>query len=385
MNHNRVNLPHNPNLLSGPAEQFRVDPADYPIFREQTTKPTLETRAVRPLDDTLATYVSLTADTVAAIAGETGESHRHKAPEALQTPFDHVIYLDKSARPVCWLVNVFWDDFSSSERPPHSFLSIDRAEWFRRVGLNSSIDGRDRDTLDLFTPGDFAQRADSVSLADRASIHALYVDDGVNTEDPDAILDLPTSLDGKRVLIVDEVSRTGSTLEIAATVLKQAIPNVAEVATYEFYHKHGVVSNNQTGERELSDAPIWYNRDRVEGRGIGEIRPDHYEQRYLEHPNPRTLAQRLGARVLASPIDLRQEAGQASRELAREIKQMRRDFDAGKIFFTHPDYYSTTAWRQWLTDHGLTTARTDEAGRPLQNSYAAVKQALEERPPAEQW
>ena len=130
---------------------------------------------------------------------------------------------------------------------------------------------------------------------------------------------------------------------------------------------------------------IWYNRDRVEGRGIGEIRPDHYEQRYLEHPNPRTLAQRLGARVLASPIDLRQEAGQASRELAREIKQMRRDFDAGKIFFTHPDYYSTTAWRQWLTDHGLTTARTDDAGRPLQNSYAAVKQALEERPPAEQW
>ena len=271
-----------------PAEQFRVNPDEYPIFRQQGKLVSIHKSVNRPLGDPLSDYVSYTADTIAAITGETTDA-MSSTQEAYQKPFNHIIYLDKSARPVCWMVNVFWDAFTDAKRPPHSFLAIDRADWFRRAGLESNNDGRSRDDGERYTFQDFVAHEDAINPAHIAGIRALYIDGGVDTTDPAEIMQLPTSLEGKRILIVDEGSRTGSTLGIASLIIRRAIPEAAAVETYEFYRNSGLVINPQTGETENAEVPVWYRSDIPDGRGIDDPQEGFYEQRYQENPPPGTL------------------------------------------------------------------------------------------------
>ena len=370
---------------SAPSAQFQVDPADYPIFRQQSRLASVNRSVTRPLDDTLSDYISHTADTVAAITGETADA-MSTVPEAYRKPFDHIIYLDKSARPVCWMVNTFWDDFTTTKRPPHSFLAIDRANWFRYVGLESDKDGRKLDSHSedngrRYGLQDFLAHEDAIDPARIAGIRALYVDGGVNTTDPDAIMQLPTTLDGKRILIVDEVSRTGSTLGIATRLLQRAIPEAAAIETFELYHHSGCVINPATGESENAEVPVWYDPDSPDGRGVSDPREGFYKQRYEANPTPRNLARSLGGHVLSTFKNLAEERQHLSRELAHEIKQMRQDFDQGKILFAAPKLYSVDAWESWLNNHHLVLAGRDAAGKYPTNSYAAVKNALAARTP----
>ena len=111
-----LRFPEDPNqyteeeLLADPAKRFRVNPEDFPIFSLQAELGPkwgdgAETRA---LDDTVGRFVTCTADTIAILTGEdNGLSPSLEIPAA-----DHVIYLDKSARPVSWLVSSFWSAFT---------------------------------------------------------------------------------------------------------------------------------------------------------------------------------------------------------------------------------------------------------------------------------
>ena len=364
-------------ILRDPSLQFRVDPKSYPIFNNQGHLVTVSKMINRPLDDTLSDYVRYTADTIAVITGETDDGLSDNAAN-YPAPVDHVIYLDKSARPVCWLVNSFWDDFTNAKRPPHSFLAIDRVDWFRRAGLKSDQDGRDIETGERLTFSEFQAREDHISLAELAGIHALYVEGGVNTVGAEEIMNFPTKLDGKRVLVIDEVSRTGSTVNIAKTILKRAIPNIGEIETYQFYQATGLVTNPQTGEKENAEVPVWY-RQTPEGRGIGDPNERFFETRYQNTPTPKTLAQRLGSYVLGAFINLGNEEGQPSRELAKEIQQMRQDFDQGKILFSTPQYYSIEKWADWIDAHHMILAPADEFSKKPKNSYVSVKEAIAAR------
>ena len=49
-------------------------------------------------------------------------------------------------------------------------------------------------------------------------------------------MEQPTILDVKRILIVDEVSRTGATLNIATHLFKLAFPNAREITGSYFWH-----------------------------------------------------------------------------------------------------------------------------------------------------
>lgn len=90
----------------------------------------------------------------------------------------------------------------------------------------------------------------------------------------------------------------------------------------------------------------------------------------------------MGGHVLGTFKDLAKEKQQLSRELAREIKQMRQDFDHGKILFSAPKLYSIDAWEDWLHDHNLVLAGRDAAGKYPADSYIAAKKILAVRPPA---
>ena len=378
-------------LLADPIKRFRVNPEDFRLFARQTEITGIKDGRIqaptKPLDANLGEYVACTADTISVITGHDQGMRLGSARkgEHYDTPADHVIYLDKSARPVCWLVNTFWDDFTDEKRPPHSFLAIDRADWLRRMGFNCDDDGRDLATGDKITPGEIRDAVKYLDKKTLAGLHALFVPGGVETEDPDTILQLPTVLDGKNVLVVDEVARTGSTQSIAQMALKAAIPAIKQTQSYTFWRTPGAftyVKSNGNTESEIASAPIWYDAKTPLGRGIGDVSQDFFAERYAKHPNPHTRAQMLGSFALGRYINLNEEAGHASRELAHEIQNLHHEYEQGHILMAAPYHYDLKAWKASLEKLGIQFARRN-GNQPLpHNSLPSIKDELSQRPPA---
>ena len=92
----------------------------------------------RPYRETVNAYLSKTFDTIDDLTGESG-----KLPKT-----DVAIYLDKSARPISWFVDEFWDDATDAPKPRTEHLAIDRKAWFDHFGIELEngeyIDGADK-------------------------------------------------------------------------------------------------------------------------------------------------------------------------------------------------------------------------------------------------
>ena len=284
--------------MSDPEEllqRFSHAPEEYPVFARQTHRVLKDGSIVSEridINENLIHYLQETALLISVIDGSVDREGFGPGK-----PWDHVVYLDKSARPVSWLVNLFWKHFAApagedrpAPRPPHSYVNIDRSPWFRKVGIQVSDDGRQKAGGELATFRDFMDRISRVTPRHLAELRALYVPGGIGAEDADAILAAPTVLDGRRVLIVDEVSRTGATLDIAATLFRLAFPKAAEVAGTYFWHpKEPPLKVG--GENVMTSLPVWYDPDTLYGRGIGGIsetyyhsRLEYYEKRLPEFP-----------------------------------------------------------------------------------------------------
>ena len=166
----------------------------------------------------------------------------------------------------------------------------------------------------------------------------------------------PTILDGKRLLIVDEVSRTGSTLRIAEFLFKAAIPEIAHVeGTYFWHPKEPVIKAGS--EYMLTSVPVWYDPSTSIGRGIGELNEDFYRRRYeyyrkLSEQDDRYDLRKLRTQAFAASVFsaphlnpdgtlMSLEAEKVSRELGKELRKLSDDFKSGKIFFTPPSCWRT--------------------------------------------
>ncbi|MBR2836739.1 hypothetical protein IKE79_00080 [Candidatus Saccharibacteria bacterium] len=372
-------------LAARPALRFQANPADFPLFSQQTQYDGYDenTRRRLPLDETLSNFVSNTAATISALTGETDNILRKEQ----FLPADHVIYLDKSARPVSWLVDKFWDDFTDKPQPPEkSYLAIDRAPWFRSVGIDVDDDGRRRDNGELATFKDFLDRAESsIPQETLARIRALYIPGGIKTEDPEKIFETPTILDGKVVTIVDEVERTGSTIQIAKWLLRHAIPEIKEVQTYGFWKT--VDRHNKTGDdKRLASTPVWYKRKDASGRGVGEIDPMYYEQLYAEQPTDINRARKFGALALGTPFNAESETRVSSRykssslELLHEIDAMRREYDAGHILLMPNPDYNPDRYETYARQNGLEIENSYDEIQPA-NNVSQIISCLQKRPP----
>ena len=367
-------------LKADPSKRFHVNPADFPIFSMQAQRGPVwgDPLETLPLDETMGKYVAATADTIAVIAGEDDSYNKEKAPAA-----DHVIYLDKSARPVSWLVNTFWDSFTDQKRPKHSYLAIDRIEWFSRT--QTPVDNQqyiqDPDgSWRLATFNDM--KVENVTREDLARIRALYIPGGIETEDVEEIMNTPTDLDGKNITIVDEVGRSGTTLKMAQYLVSQAIPEAASVNGYTFWNPG--MQHHGSGETKMRGAPVWYDASTHVGRGIGDVNESFFAERYERHPNPKTRAQKFGAFVLGHFIDLSKEPGQRSRKLAQEIKTMRREWDANHILMAAPNHYNEDKWEARAKEQGVIFVEQDRhnprANVP-KNAYTKIMEDISSRAP----
>ncbi len=379
-NSKELRFPEDPNqyseeeLMADPAKRFRVNADDFPIFSEQAEKGDKwgDPAETLPLDETMGRFVKATADCIAVLAGEDYES-RKKIPAA-----DHVIYLDKSARPVSWLNNVFWDAFTDKPRPKHSYLAIDRMEWFARtdtpVDSSGYIKDANGESSHVARFEDFRQ--ENVSKKDIARIRALYIPGGIEDEDVDKIMNTPTGLEGKNITIIDEVGRSGSTLKIAEYLVSMAIPEAASVNGYTYWDSGVQIGPN--GERQMRGVPVWYNATSRVGRGIGDVNEAFFAARYEDNPNPKTRAQKFGSIVLGEFVDLSKEPGNKSRQLATEIKLMRKEWDDGHILMPRPEHYDSEKWADRLESQGI-VFMPQQPNMP-KNAYIRVKENISDRP-----
>lgn len=332
-------------------ERYAHAPDEFPILREQTHKVLKNGGIVNErvnINENLINYLQDTARLISEIDGSLEDKN----------PYDHIVYLDKSARPVSWLVNLFWDDFAyitetgnQIERPRHSYINIDRAPWFRNVGIEVTDDGRQTSDGELATYWNFANNLGNLSNSHLAEIRALYIEGGIEREDADWILNQPSILDGKRVLIVDEVSRTGSTLKIAERLFELVFPDVGEVVGTYFWHPHeaGLMLGS---ENVLTSLPVWYDPNTYYGRGIGGLDKSYYRSLYdryqlikEQYPNIdlrkfRTYA--FSSSVYSTPLlsedgeILGLDKEKKTRALTKDMRRLRDEYRAGRIFFVPP-------------------------------------------------
>lgn len=338
-----------------PAERFRVDVKDYPLLSQQWEhSQNFGDNSINRfnIDRTASTYVTETARLIAEMDGSAKE---YQENGELEKP-DHIIYLDKSARPVSWFVNEFWQDFSDQKRPTHSYLNIDRLPWLERAGVTLDAGGY------MYNPDgstrrptfeDFLKNYANIPEETYARVRSLFVPEGMESEDPKAAWGQPTTLAGKNILVVDEVEDTGTTLNIARFLLRKAIPEAKTIRGAYFWHGGHKMSD---GQKQQLSTPIWYRHDSVEGRGIGDVNPAFYRERYQKNPNPRTRAQMLGAIVLSEPVNLNLEASGSSRELAREVKQLHEDYQAGKVLLRFVPNWPVARMMKAVQDQGLRLA-----------------------------
>ena len=330
-------------------QKYTHSPEEFPVLAMQTHKILRDRKTVTErinINENIIHYLKDTALLISIIDGRLSGG----------VPYDHVIYLDKSARPVSWLVNMFWKEFAAKDsrgeavkRPGHSYINIDRSPWFRNVGINVSDDGRQKENGELATYRDFVNNIHNLSKRNLAEIRALYIDGGIEEENVDWVMGHPTKLDSKKILIVDEVSRTGSTLDIAKHLFRLAIPDAKEIEGTYFWHPSEQML--QVGdETVLTSLPVWYDPDTLTGRGIGSPDPSFYRRQFERvskmGANQRTLRKfqtfAFSSSVYSAPLldedgnvlDLAVE--KKTRLLCKDLRRLLDEYSAGRLFFTPP-------------------------------------------------
>lgn len=205
---------------------------------------------------------------------------------------DVVIALDKSGRPLKDIADAFWEANAKegAKKPEFEFLNIDRIDWLAKMGVSQrDAETSEKKIVDI----------DEIPMEDIARIRALFVEGDLTEENwQEEVWNLPTKLDGKELLILDEVKNSGATLEIAAKLIKRAIPEAEVSGDYFWQDKtHKVIG----GETQWATAPIWYKHDSAWGRGVGDINPKYYDDQYEKEQSQENLKRKIGSIVLSAP------------------------------------------------------------------------------------
>lgn len=172
----------------------------------------------------------------------------------------HLLFLDKSGRPVAWLLRALWSvlartpgteyqDGRVPRMPSMSFANIDREQWWDVTGASET------GVVDV-------DRVPEWTVAGLRAAYALRRPSRL-----DSIWAAPTFLDGRHVVVVDEVSNTGDTLRIATGLVARAFPDT--VVDGAHWMTPGSVVDSRSGQRRTASVPIWYRSDTSAGRLVG--------------------------------------------------------------------------------------------------------------------
>lgn len=182
------------------------------------------------------------------------------------TRCDTLVFLDKSARPLAWMMRTFWDEIAPQEReegsgtlktipmPDMKFINIDRLQWRADPNQEMTEGG-----IKEITPSDIEGLRDIFKKGNKSL------------------------LDGKKIAIIDEQSESGDTLKIADRLFSQAFP-ASDIKTTAWINHPSTQDNSGTRDYGIKEIPIWYplkGTDKLaeEERGRGVFSPIPYERR----------------------------------------------------------------------------------------------------------
>lgn len=202
---------------------------------------------------------------------------------------DVVFYLDKSARPVSWLVDAFWQVFPSDTNLPKP------QTFFTNLHANEGPGGA-RPSLEEIQ--EQVEKGEFDSYIE--TMKQVYPD-----------------MAGKNVLVVDEVSVSGSTEELAYLIFRRAFPEAHIKSAAWMQAGKRIDRAGNVFPREL---PVWYRKDSFHGRGVGNV--DIESSR-----SSSSSTQQIGAEVLSTRLD---EPDLEALQLRREIKQLAQDVRSGE-------------------------------------------------------
>ncbi len=243
--------------------------------------------------------------------------------EILEERADTVIFMDKSARPVSWLVSYLWPllaaDRTGNEavvpkKPDFKFLNIDRRQWLEKTGSYEDETGGLK--VDRTTVGQDIQDLRAAFMVSRGDIEK-----GKETEN------LPARLDNQNIMIVDEVRVSGTTLDIAKKLAEQAFPTSKISATHWMVPP---IAIDKSGTRYNADVPIWYTDKTILGRGIGSKDSESSKRSPF-------AVQRVGHNFFSRPLRIRdperphQTTDPESVLLREEMKQLAKEVSTGDI------------------------------------------------------
>ena len=278
-------------------DRFNEPEENYELLREGVQKQKDTASSLDQLDTNgiLQRYVTFTDKLIGIADGSITEAPDivdPRKPERSREKKDEIIFLDKSARPVSWLMDAFWEQLAQkdAEKPHYDFLNIDRVNWFMDQGY------RREEAETILGPRDFD--IEKVDIEDLARIRAYFVK-GDLSEDTwqDEVWNMPTRLDGKNILIVDEVKSQGGTLSIATQLLRKAIPEAIVSGQYFWETSYREVG----GFRQADSVPVWYSKEDAMGRGIGDISKQYHDYQYEKQPTQENLRRKIAQRILSAP------------------------------------------------------------------------------------
>lgn len=333
--------------FSAPEDNYNILRGDTQAIREQS--------GVWDTDYVLTKYAAETDKMIANLDGSTHSRSVYlpgATPEdkerANQTP-DSVVWLDKSARPVSWMVDALWDQFADdrADKPNYEFLNIDRADWFGRQG-HSQLASEQR-----LGANDFD--IDKVPEEDILRIRAIFTDGKIDPDNwQESVTTLPTRLDGQNVLIIDEVKNKGGTLSIATQLLSRAIPEATFSGDYFWSRGSYAPDVSRPDELQMESAPVWYDSTSPYGRGVGDISQTYYESL---PDTPDNLPRKLGWIALSAPlldVNGAPTLDKKSKQLQQDIAYLSYDIAQGSVLRTPSPDRDIDDYDHIVSDQGLT-------------------------------
>jgi hypothetical protein len=193
---------------------------------------------------------------------------------------DVAIFLDKSARPVAWLVKELWNTLAPVNKqtgqimkmPEIKFLNIDREQWGPFIGRSEDRTGR-----------------------------------------------------------IDEVRTSGDTLKMSEGILKRAFPDAADIEGFYWMPKPAE-RDTKSGMLISGEVPVWYSDRVVTGRLVAN-RDEN------KSANSNSSRQRAGALWLST--NFKGEHDESGRQLKREVKRLAEDFKEHKIPYIHSPIWNS--------------------------------------------
>lgn len=200
---------------------------------------------------------------------------------------DVVFYLDKSARPVYWLTDAMWEVFpeEGAEKPDTHFLNLHANEG----------------------PGGSRPTREQMIRQVQEGVFDSYIE---------TMKQVYPDMAGKNLLVVDEVSVSGSTEELAYQIFRRAFPDahIKSAAWMQAGRRE-----DRHGNTYPSEIPVWYKKSSDSGRGVSGINPEKSAQ-------SESSTQRLGAEILSTRPD---SPDLESMQLRQEIRQLAQDVISG--------------------------------------------------------